>query len=85
MRRAQRDRNGVSNHSNHSNHLNLPHALRRLQLACEAGRAPGIVFRDPACAAQSSPAALRLRLHAGAVEVIKCRGVAPGARVRLDA
>jgi hypothetical protein len=87
LRRAQRDRNGVSNHSNHSNHSNPSpaQALRRLQLACEAGRTPGIVFRDPARAMQSSPAALRLCLHAGEVEVIKCRGAAPGARVTLEA
>lgn len=63
-------------------------ALRRLQLAAETGKAWGILFRDPAEQAQSSPAALRLRLEARngdtAVQVLKCRGGNAGAELVLD-
>ncbi len=60
----------------------LPNAdyrqLRRLQLAAESGSAAGFVFRPANAAAQPSPAALRLRVHAGAqgtdIEILKCRG-----------
>lgn len=52
--------------------------LRRLQLAAEAGKAWGVLFRDRASAAQTSPAALRLELSSAAdrtlVRLIKCRG-----------
>ncbi len=52
--------------------------LRRLQLAAEAGRALGILFRPAVFAVQHSPAALRLRpgpRQAGmALHVLKCRG-----------
>ncbi len=69
--------------------------LRRLQLAAEAGATTGIVFRPAACAAQSSPAVLRLALGTPAgdegatplaleVEVLKARGTHHGARCRLD-
>jgi protein ImuA len=55
-----------------------PTALRRLQLAAEAGAALAIVFRAPEVAAESSPAALRLRVQPAAdgwlVEVLKRRG-----------
>jgi hypothetical protein len=57
-----------------------PLALRRLQLACEAGGSLGVLFRSPDCAGQASPAALRLLLSpvAGStevtVQVLKCRG-----------
>lgn len=40
--------------------------LRRLQLATEAGRTPLLLFRPPAALAAPSPAALRLRVAAGA-------------------
>ena len=40
--------------------------LRRLQLATEAGRTPLLLFRPPAVLATPSPAALRLRVAAGA-------------------
>lgn len=59
--------------------------LRRLQLACEAGGTLGVLFRPAACAAQASPAALRLLLQAQAdgsaldLTVLKCRG-SPRAR-----
>lgn len=58
--------------------------LRRLQLAAETGAALGFVFRPAAAASQASPAALRLRLHAGeagpALEIVKCRGGLAGHR-----
>ncbi|HEX5513622.1 MAG TPA: translesion DNA synthesis-associated protein ImuA, partial [Gammaproteobacteria bacterium] len=38
-------------------------ALERLQQAAAVGRSWGVLFRDLACQAQSSPAALRLRLR----------------------
>lgn len=50
-------------------------ALRRLQLAAEAGRSLAVLFRPEAAAQRLSPAALRLRLDAdGSFEIIKCRG-----------
>lgn len=60
----------------------LPNAdyrqLRRLQLAAESSAVLAFVFRPAAAAAQPSPAALRLRLSAGAdttnIEILKCRG-----------
>lgn len=39
-------------------------SLNRLRQAATAGRSWGVLFRDPACQAQPSPAALRLRLEA---------------------
>ena len=68
--------------------------MRRLQLAAEAGATTGIVFRPATCAAQSSPALLRLALETPAgeegstplaleVKVIKARGTHHGARCRL--
>ena len=55
-----------------------PAALRRLQLAAEAGDCWGVVFRPPALAQQASPAALRLRVALApggvSVEVLKQRG-----------
>lgn len=59
-------------------------ALRRLQLAAEAGRTTALLFREPAAAADASPAALRLRLSARAsgglaIDVFKCRGGHPAA------
>lgn len=57
-------------------------ALRRLQLAAEAGRTTALLFRESRAAAESSPAALRLRLSARAsgglhIEIFKCRGGTP--------
>jgi protein ImuA len=53
--------------------------LRRLQLAAEAGRGLGVLFRPAVFAVQHSPAALRLRpgpRQAGmALQVLKCRGI----------
>lgn len=52
--------------------------LRRLQLAAEQGHCWGILFRAAHLAAQPSPAALRLRLHARddelEVQILKARG-----------
>jgi len=56
-------------------------ALRRLQLAAEAGHGIGLAFRPLRAAAQSSPAALRLTLDAdGELRVLKARGANPPAR-----
>lgn len=59
-------------------------ALRRLQVAAEAGRTPGFVFRPLARRDAPSPAPLRLSLRAAAqgpeLRVLKCRGALPPAR-----
>jgi hypothetical protein len=61
--------------------------VRRLQLADEAGGSLGILYRPPEAARESSPAALRLRLHAApdglAVEIHKSRGGAAGLTLRV--
>lgn len=58
-----------------------PKALRRLQLAAEAGQSWGVLFRPIEAAEQASPAALRLLLAARggrtAVRLLKCRGGSP--------
>ena len=56
--------------------------LRRLQLAASSGTALAFLFRPLSAAAETSPAALRLRLTAGrdgnpCVDILKCRGT-PG-------
>lgn len=52
--------------------------LRRLQLAAESGDALAFLFRPAHAASKTSPAALRLQLHANAdevsIEILKCRG-----------
>lgn len=62
-------------------------ALRRLQLAAEAGECWGVLVRTPAAVRVPSPAALRLRVRplpgAFEVRVLKCRGPLPAAPVRL--
>ena len=51
------------------------HALRRLQVAADTGRALGFALRDTRHAEQASPAALRLEVTADrVVHVRKCRG-----------
>jgi hypothetical protein len=64
-------------------------ALRRLQLAADAGRATGILLREPEAAGRPSPAALRLRAEAAGtaivVTLLKQRGGCPGIRLSLDA
>ncbi|MHA6203664.1 translesion DNA synthesis-associated protein ImuA [Dyella soli] len=57
-------------------------ALRRLQVAADAGKALAFVFRDRRHAVQASPAALRLELESEPslqVRVRKCRGGNPPA------
>jgi cell division inhibitor SulA len=58
-------------------------ALRRLQVAAEFGHALGFAFRPSRMAANPSPAATRIQLHAdeGArLRILKCRGANPPAR-----
>lgn len=58
-------------------------ALRRLQLSAEAARSLVFLFHSGGLRS-FSPAALRLRVTAGArVEVLKCRGGAVGQRLSL--
>jgi hypothetical protein len=64
-------------------------ALRRLQLAAEAGNAMGFLFRPRRMAERPSPAALRLQLlpEAGgdlSVTILKRRGGWASAPVHLD-
>lgn len=55
-------------------------AMRRLQVAAASGDTPAFVHRGLGRASESSPAALRLRLHSNAaLEVLKCRGGWPPA------
>jgi protein ImuA len=58
--------------------------LRRLQLAAEAGRNLGVLYRNLAAAEVASPAALRLALTPAPdglqIEIRKCRGGRAGAR-----
>jgi hypothetical protein len=49
-------------------------ALRRLQLAAEAGRSLAVLYRPLAHAGQASPAALRIALEGEHLHVVKCRG-----------
>jgi hypothetical protein len=62
--------------------------VRRLQLAAEAGRSIGFLYRPTAAARESSPAALRLRLQASAtglsIDILKCRGARGGISVTVD-
>lgn len=57
-------------------------ALRRLQLAAEAGRCWAVLFRPLNAWRQRSPATLRMRLMATGdrtrIEILKCRGGRPG-------
>ena len=59
--------------------------LRKLQLACEAGRTAGMMFRSEAFAAQASPALLRMQIAAVKqdnqedlvkLDILKARGLA---------
>lgn len=59
-----------------------PNALRRLQLAAEAGRSLAVLYRPLAHATQASPAALRLAVEGDALRIVKCRG-ALGDHARL--
>lgn len=70
--------------------LSVDHiALRRLQLAAEAGRCWAVLFRPPDASRQRSPAVLRMRLTAigegTRIEILKCRGGRPGVvSIRLE-
>lgn len=61
--------------------------VRRLQLAAEAGRSIGFLYRSPAAALESSPAAVRLKLRSTKtllqVDILKCRGARGGISVTL--
>jgi protein ImuA len=50
---------------------------RRLQLAAEQGESRGFLFRDLRAAQRPSAAALRMKLTADALEIMKCRGGRP--------
>lgn len=54
--------------------------LRRLQVAAESGQCLGFLFRPASAAANPSPAALRLLLQPGRLQVLKCRGGNPPAQ-----
>ena len=54
-----------------------PRWLRRLQLAAEAGSSWGMLFRTAEAQSRSSYATLRLRVRAGQLELLKCRGGRP--------
>jgi len=63
--------------------------VRRLQLAAEAGNSIGFVYRPPAAALESSPAAVRLRLEGAtdgqlSIDVVKCRGARAGMRLAVS-
>lgn len=54
-------------------------SLRRLQVAAETGQTLAFAYRPAAQAVNPSPAALRLLLDVGRVQVLKCRGGLPPA------
>jgi hypothetical protein len=62
--------------------------VRRLQLAAEAGRSIGFLYRPPAAALESSPAAIRLKLQTNQngleIDILKCRGARGGFSVTVD-
>jgi hypothetical protein len=62
--------------------------VRRLQLAAEAGRSIGFLYRPGAAARESSPAAVRLQLQRDtqglAIEILKCRGTNNGRKIALS-
>jgi hypothetical protein len=65
-------------------------ALRRLQLAAEAGKACAFLYRSPLTFTQASPAAIRIALSAAdggvSLDLVKVRGGHPGRLVMsLDA
>ena len=65
-------------------------ALRRLQLATEAGKACAFLYRPPLTLTQASPAAVRIALSAAddgvSLDLVKVRGGHPGRLIlALDA
>jgi hypothetical protein len=64
--------------------------VRRLQLAAEAGRSVGFLYRPPAAALEASPAAVRLKLQRNStghlqIDVLKCRGARSGISITANA
>jgi cell division inhibitor SulA/protein ImuA len=61
--------------------------VRRLQLAAEAGRSIGFLYRSPSAALESSPAAVRLKLQATEaslqIDILKCRGARGGVSITV--
>jgi hypothetical protein len=63
--------------------------IRRLQLAAEAGRSVGFLYRPATAAIDASPAAVRLKLQREAsghlkIDVLKCRGARSGFSFRAS-
>lgn len=62
--------------------------VRRLQLAAEAGRSTGFIYRPPEAAREASPAAMRMRLQVSEqdlmVEILKCRGGRSGFSIAVS-
>ncbi|HEY8540190.1 MAG TPA: translesion DNA synthesis-associated protein ImuA [Steroidobacteraceae bacterium] len=63
--------------------------VRRLQLAAEAGRSIGFLYRPVATASFGSPAAVRLKLSRNEtggleIDVLKCRGARSGVKLVID-
>lgn len=62
--------------------------VRRLQLAAEAGRSTGFVYRPAQAAHEASPAAMRMKLQCGEqgllIDVLKCRGSRGGFSVEVN-
>lgn len=63
--------------------------IRRMQLAAEAGRSTGFIYRPVSAATQASPAAVRMKLQKNAnqelqIDLIKCRGARSGISISID-
>jgi len=62
--------------------------VRRLQLAAEAGRSTGFVYRSANAAREASPAAMRMRLQPDPqgllIDILKCRGTRAGFSVAVN-
>jgi hypothetical protein len=61
---------------------------RRLQLAAEAGRSVGFLYRPASAGIEASPAAVRLKLKPApmgdlAIDILKCRGTRGGFSVHV--
>jgi hypothetical protein len=79
--RSANERSNAIRHSgdiNRDGGFSQDTALRRLQLAAEAGDSWAVLFRGPEAIAQRSPAALRIQLGPGdRLRILKCRGGRP--------
>ena len=62
--------------------------VRRLQLAAEAGRSTGFIYRSPIAAREASPAAVRMQLQTHEqgllIDILKCRGSRGGSSVVVN-